>query len=46
MAEYKTKIQDEFAYHGAGYEVILHHVPMIEVGGEWFFNINMSIIDR
>ena len=46
MSEYKTKTEDEFAYHGAGYEVILHYVPMIEVGDEWFFNINLSIIDR
>jgi DNA-binding transcriptional regulator YiaG len=46
MAEYRTKIQDDFIYHGAGYPVTLHHVPMIEVGNEWVFNINMSIIDR
>jgi transcriptional regulator with XRE-family HTH domain len=46
MSEYRTKIQEEYIYHGAGYEVILHHVPMIEVGDEWVFNINLSIVDR
>lgn len=46
MSEYKTKIQEEYTYHGAGYEVILHHVPMIKIGDEWVFNINMSIIDQ
>ena len=45
MSEYRSKIQDEYLYHGAGYEVVLHHVPMLEVGNEWVFNINMNIID-
>lgn len=46
MSEYETKVQETYVYHGAGYEVNLHHVPMLKVGGEWVFNINMSIIDR
>ena len=46
MSEYKTRNQEKFSYYGAGYEVILHHVPMIRVGREWVLNVNPSIIDR
>jgi hypothetical protein len=46
MSDYKTKIQNKFTYHGAGYEVILHHVPMIKIGNEWVLNLNPRIIDR
>lgn len=46
MSDYKTKIQNKYTYHGAGYEVILHHVPMIKIGIEWVLNLNPSIIDR
>ena len=46
MSDYETKIQQRFTYHGAGYEVVLHHVPMIKLGREWALNINPSLIDR
>ena len=46
MADLDKKVQEEFKYHGAGYPVVLHHVPMIEIGGEWAVNMNMMIIDR
>lgn len=46
MSGYKTRIQNRFTYHGAGYEVILHHVPMIRIGNEWVLNLNPGIIDR
>ena len=46
MSGYKTRIQSRFAYHGAGYEIILHHVPMIKIGNEWVLNVNPGIIDR
>tara|TARA_R110001592_G_scaffold158398_1_gene389524 strand:- start:788 stop:1249 length:462 start_codon:yes stop_codon:yes gene_type:complete len=46
MSDYKTKVQKRFAYHGAGYEVVLHNVPMIKLGSEWVLNINPGVIDR
>lgn len=46
MSDYKTKVQSKFAYHGAGYEVIFHHVPMIKIGGEWVVNVSLSDLDR
>ena len=46
MPDYKTKIQNKFTYHGAGYEVVLHHVPMIKIGSEWVLNLNLRLIDR
>ncbi len=46
MADYETKIRKKFVYHGAGYPVVLHHVPMIKLGREWALNINPSIIER
>lgn len=46
MTDYKTKVQSKFTYHGAGYEVVLHHVPLIKIGGDWVVNLNLGIIDR
>ena len=46
MSDYKTKVQRKFSYHGAGYEVILHHVPMIKVGGEWILDMDLKSLER
>ena len=44
--EYKTRVQQKFVYHGAGYAVVLHNVPMIQVGREWVLNVNPVLVDR
>lgn len=46
MSQFKTKIQRRYVYHGAGYAVVLHHVPMIQVANEWVLNTNPAVIDR
>lgn len=46
MTDYKSKVQRKYVYHGAGFEVVLHDVPMISIGNEWVLNINPAIIDR
>lgn len=46
MTEFKTRVQAKFVYHGAGYPVVLHQVPMIQVEKEWVLNVNPAVIDR
>lgn len=46
MSEFKSKVQSKFAYYGAGYEVIFHHVPMIKIGREWVLDVGLSVLDR
>ena len=46
MGDDKTELRDTFTYHGAGFAVLLRHVPMRQIGTEWVLDLKASAIDQ
>jgi len=46
MVEMKRKMSARVMYHGFGFPVILHHVPMVYVRGAWTPDVNYEQLQR
>lgn len=40
------KIEETYVYHGFGFPLVLHNVPMIEVRGEWTPNLKWNEFEK
>lgn len=42
----ERKVQDQFVYEGFGFPVVLMHVPMVHVRGEWTPDIDLNDLSK
>lgn len=46
MVEMRRKVNPRFVYHGFGFPVTLHHVPMVYLRGAWTPDVNYEHLQR
>lgn len=46
MTELKRKTIARMVYHGFGFPVALHHVPMVRLRGAWTPDVNFELLQR
>lgn len=46
MRAMKRKTSARFVYHGFGFPVTLHHVPMVRLRGAWTPDVNYELLER